>query len=137
MLVSCFCRRMNVTTATIEPPTIPERFRISVLIIYIAILVVSVMANILIVLVLWRKFRRHRKTTRDKSFIVVVSNQAVSHLVFVIVTIPVTLANHSSSEWSFGPVWCKIVWPLQAAALLAMVYSYQILLIHQLHGMKR
>ena len=136
MLVSCFCRRMNATT-DIEPPAIPERFRISVLIIYSAILVVSVMANILIVLVLWRKFRRHRKTTRDKSFIVVVSNQAVSHLVFVIVTIPVTLANHSSPEWSFGPVWCKIVWPLQAAALLAMVYSYQILLIHQLHGMKR
>lgn len=118
-------------------PTIPERFRISILIIYIAILVVSVMANISIVLVLWRKFRRHRKTTRDKSFIVVVSNQAVCHLVFVIVTIPVTLANISFPEWSFDPMWCKIVLPLQAAALLAMVYSYVVLLIHQVHGIKR
>lgn len=131
-----FCRRMNATTV-IEPSAITERLRISILIIYTAILVVSVMANILVVLVLWRKFKRHRKTTRDKSFIVVVSNQVVSHLVFVIATIPVTLANHSSLEWSFGPVWCKIVWPLQAAPLLAMVYSYVVLLIHQLHGMKR
>ena len=136
MLVSCFCRRPDSTTE-IEPKATPERFQISILIIYSAILVLSVMANILIVLVLWKRFRRHRKTTRDKSFIVVVSNQAVSHLAFVVVTIPVTLANHSSPEWSFGPVWCKIVWPLQAAALLAMVYSYVVLLIHQIHGMKR
>lgn len=113
-----------------------ERFQISILTIYTAILVVSITANILVVLVLWRKFRRHGRTTTDKSFIVVIISQALSHLVFVIVSIPVALVHQSSPEWSVGPLWCKIVRPLQAAALLLMVYSYVLRAFYQWNGIR-
>ena len=119
----------NYTTEN-EPAAIQERLRISIIVIYIVILVVSITANILIVLVLWRKFRRRRKTTRDKSFIVVTINQVFSHLVFVLVTIPVTLVKQSLPEWSFSPLWCEIHRPLPASVLVPMMFSYVVLAVY-------
>ena len=113
---------MSNYTTEIEPAAIQERLRISIIVIYIVILVVSITANILIVLVL-----RRRKTTRDKSFIVVTINQVLSHLVFVLATIPVTLVKQSSPEWSFSPLWCEILRPLPASVLLPMMFSYMVL----------
>ena len=113
-----------------------ERFQIFIPIFYIAILVVSITANILLVLVLWRIFRRHRGTTRGKNFIVVVINQALSHVVFVMVSIPVTLVYQSSLKESVGPLWCTTLRPLQAAALLLMVYSYVLRAIYHWNGLR-
>ena len=113
-----------------EQATIQERLRISIIVIYIVILVVSITANILIVLVLWRKFRWRRKTIRDKSFIVVTINQVLSHLVFVLVTIPVTLVEQSSAKSWFSPLWCMILQPLPASVLLPMMFSYMVLAVY-------
>ena len=120
----------------IEPAAIEERLRISIIVIYIVILVVSITANILIVLVLWRKFRRRRKTTRDKIFIVVTINQVLSHLVFVLVTIPVTLLKQSPPKWSVSPLWCKILGPLPAVVLLPMMFSYMVLAVYLWNGVR-
>ena len=110
-----------------EPAAIQEGLGISIIVIYIVISVVSITANILIVLVLWRKFRRRRKTTRDTSFIVVTINQVLSHLVFVLVTIPLTLVKQSSLKWPFSDLWCRIVEPLPVSVLLPMMFSYVVL----------
>ena len=113
-----------------EPAAIQEGLGISIIVIYIVILVVSITANILIVLVLWRKFRRRRKTTRDTSFIVVTINQVLSHLVFVLVTIPLTLVKQSSLKWPFSGLWCRIVEPLPVSVLLPMMFSYVVLAVY-------
>ena len=121
---------MSNYTTEIEPAAIQERLRISIIVIYIVISVVSITANILIVLVLWRKFRRRRKKTRDKNFIVVTINQVLSHLVFVLVTIPLTLVKQSSPKWPFSRLWCSIVQPLPASVLLPMMFSYVVLAVY-------
>ena len=113
-----------------EPAAIQEGLGISIIVIYIVISVVSITANILIVLVLWRKFRRRRKTTRDTSFIVVTINQVLSHLVFVLVTIPLTLVKQSSLKWPFSGLWCRIVEPLPTSLLLPMMFSYVVLAVY-------
>lgn len=141
LLVSCFCHRwfkltMSNYTTENEQPAIEERLRISIIVIYIVILVVSITANILIVLVLWRNFRRRRKTTRDKSFIVVTINQVLSHLVFVLVTIPVTLVKQSSPEWSFSTLWCKNMRPLPGSVLPPMMFSYVALAVYLWNRMR-
>ena len=127
---------MSNYTTEIEPAAIEERLRISIIVIYMVILAVSITANILIVLVLWRKFRRRRKTTRDKIFIVVTINQVLSHLVFVLVTIPVTLLKQSSPKWSFSPLWCKFLRPLPALVLLPMMFSYMVLAVYLWNGVR-
>lgn len=105
------------------------------LVMYILIFVISVSANIFMLLVLWRKFRRHRKTA--KSFIILMHNLALSGIVLVICSIPFDLVSQGSDTWPFGPGGCKILWPLQTAALQAMVYSYVALACHRLCGVTK
>ena len=126
--------------STTEPPpteseAIKKHLRLFNLVIYILIFVVSFLANILMLLVLWRKFRRHRKTA--KSFIILMHNLALSGLVLVIASIPFDLKDQSSDTWPFGPGGCKILWPLQTAALQAMVYTYVALAYHRLHSVAK
>ena len=129
---------MAVST-TKPPPTesaaIKGHLRNFNLVMYILIFVVSVPANIVMLLVLWRKFRRHRKTA--KSFIVLMHNLALSGIVLVICSIPFDLVWQGSDTWPFGPGGCKILWPLQTAALQAMVYSYVALACHRLRGVTK
>ena len=99
------------------------------------IFIVSVLANTFMLLVLWRKFRRHRKTA--KSFIVLMQNLALSGLVLVIASIPFDAVWQESDTWPFGPGGCKILWPLQAASLQAMVYTYVALAYHRLYGVTK
>ena len=126
--------------STTEPPptesaSIKEHLGRFTLVMYIIIFIVSVLANIFMLLVLWRKFRRHRKTA--KSFIVLMQNLALSGLVLVITSIPFDAISHESDTWPFGAGGCKILWPLQTAALLAMVYTYVALAFHRLYGVTK
>lgn len=102
------------------------------LVMYILIFIASVLGNTFMLLVLWRKFRRHRKTA--KSFIVLMQNLALSGLVLVIASIPFDAAWHEADTWPFGAGGCKILWPLQTVALQAMVYTYVALAYHRLYG---
>lgn len=127
--------------STTKPPptesaTIQKHLQLFNLVMYILIFVVSVTANIFMILVLRRKFRRHRKTA--KSFIILMNNLGISGLVLVITSIPFDLVDQSiSDEWPFGAGGCKILWPLQTAAVQAMVYSYVALAYHRFHGLTR
>jgi len=126
--------------STTEPPptesaAVKEHLRLFNLVMYILIFVVSVPANTFMLLVLWRKFRRHRKTA--KSFVILMHNLALSGLVLVIASIPFDLVWQSSDTWPFGPGGCKILWPLQTAALQAMVYTYVALAYHRLYGVTK
>ena len=126
--------------STTEPPptesaAVKEHLRLFKLVMYILILIVSVLANTFMLLVLWRKFRRHRKTA--KSFIVLMHNLALSGLVLVIASIPFDAAWHESDTWPFGPGGCKILFPLQTAALQAMVYTYVALAYHRWYGVAK
>lgn len=125
---------------TTEPPptesaTVKENLRTFNLVMYILIIVVSIPANVIMLLVLWRKFRRHQRTA--KSFIILMHNMALSDLVLVVASIPFNLAWQASDNWPFGPVGCKILWPLQTAALQAMVYTYVALACHRLCGVTK
>lgn len=128
-----------VSSSTESPPTesatTKAHFRLANLVLYISVLAISVTANILMLLVLWRKFRRHRRTA--KSFIMLMQNLALSGLVLVISSIPFDLVSQSSDKWPFGAIGCKILWPLQTAALQAMVYTYVALACHRLCGVTK
>lgn len=128
-----------VSSSTKPPPTesaaTKAQFRLANLVLYISVLAISVTANILMLLVLWRKFRRHRRTA--KSFIMLMQNLALSGLVLVISSIPFDLVSQSSDKWPFGAIGCKILWPLQTAALQAMVYTYVALACHRLCGVTK
>lgn len=112
-----------------------EHLRRFKLVMYILILVISVLANTFMLLVLWRKFRRHRKTA--KSFIVLMQNLALSSLVLVLASIPFDAVWQESDTWPFGPGGCKILWPLQTASLQAMVYTYVALAYHRFYGVSK
>ena len=128
-------------TTTDPPPTESsaatrkENLRVFTLVMYIKIFVASVLANSLLLMVLWRKFRRHRKTA--KSFIYLMQNLAISGLVLVISSIPFDTAWHENIRWPFGPGGCKILWPLQTASFQAMVHTYMALAFHRLYGVKK
>ena len=133
--------KFTMAISTTKPPptestTIQKHLQLFNLVMYILIFVLSVTANIFMILVLRRKFRRHRKTA--KSFIILMNNLGISGLVLVITSIPFDLVNQSiSDEWPFGAGGCKILWPLQTAAVQAMVYSYVALAYHRFHGLTR
>lgn len=132
--------KFTMAISTTEPPptesaAVKEHLRLFNLVMYILIFVVSVPANTFMLLVLWRKFRRHRKTA--KSFVILMHNLALSGLVLVIASIPFDLVWQSSDTWPFGPGGCKILWPLQTAALQAMVYTYVALAYHRLYGVTK
>lgn len=128
-----------VHSTTEPPPTesaaVKEHLGRFKLVMYIMIFVISVLANTFMLLVLWRKFRRHRKTA--KSFIVLMQNLALSDLVLVITSIPFDAVWQESDTWPFGPGGCKILWPLQTASLLALVYTYVVLACHRLYGVTK
>ena len=126
--------------STTEPPptesaAVKENFRVFNLVVYILIISISIPANIFMLLVLWRKFRRHRRTA--KSYIMLMQNLALSGLVLVIASIPFDLISQASDKWPFGPAGCKIIWPLQTAALQAMVYTYVAIACHRLCGVTK
>ena len=123
--------------STTEPPpteseAVKKDLQTFILVMYIMLIVVSVLANIFMLLALWRKFQRHRRTA--KSFIILMQNLGVSGLVLVITSIPFDLASQESDTWPFGVGGCKILWPLQTVALQAMVYTYVALACHRLCG---
>lgn len=128
-----------VISTTEPPPTesaaIKEHLRVFKLVMYIMIFIVSVLANTFMLLALWRKFRRHRKTA--KSFIILMQNLGASGLVLVIASIPFDAVWQGADTWPFGAVGCKILWPLQTVALQAMVYTYVALAYHRLYGVTR
>ena len=125
-----------VKSTTEPPPTesaeVKNHLQTFTMVMYIMLIIGSVLTNISMLLVLWRKFRRHRKTA--KSFIILMQNLAVSGLVLVFTSIPFDLATQESDTWPFGVGGCKILWPLQTVALQAMVYTYVALACHRLCG---
>ena len=132
--------KFKMAHSTTEPPptesaVVKEHLRRFKLAMYILIFIVSILANIFMLLVLWRKFRRHRKTA--KSFIVLMQNLALSSLVLVIVSIPFDAVWQESDTWPFGPGGCKILWPLQTASLQAMVFTYVALAYHRFYGVSK
>lgn len=132
--------KFEMAHSTTEPPptesaVVKEHLRRFKLVMYILILVISVLANTFMLLVLWRKFRRHRKTA--KSFIVLMQNLALSSLVLVLASIPFDAVWQESDTWPFGPGGCKILWPLQTASLQAMVYTYVALAYHRFYGVSK
>lgn len=129
-----------MVVSTTEPPptesaTVKEGLRVFKLVMYITIFIVSVLLNSFMLLALWRKFRRHRRTA--KSFIILMQNLGVSGLVLVVASIPFDAVSQDADSWPFGAGGCKILYPLQTVALQAMVFTYVALAYHRWYGVTR
>lgn len=121
----------NVT----ESASVKEDIRVFRQVMYIIILVLSILANILLVLMLIRKQLRHRRTA--KSFICLVQNLAVANILIVVLGIPLDDIWHDSHSYPFGPVGCKIVLPLQSAVFQAMIHLFVGLVVQRCYGVVR
>ena len=132
--------QFTMVVSTTEPPptesaTVKEGLRVFKLVMYTTIFIVSVLLNSFMLLALWRKFRRHRRTA--KSFIILMQNLGVSGLVLVVASIPFDAVSQDADSWPFGAGGCKILYPLQTVALQAMVFTYVALAYHRWYGVTR
>lgn len=96
----------------------PLHFRIIKIILYVIIFVTSVFANILVCMVI---LRRRKMKTVTNYFIL---NLAVADLTLTCICIPFDIpVQELNYSWPYGPLMCKILYPLQTFLLFASVYT--------------
>ena len=115
-----------------ENPDVTEGLRVFKLVMYIIIFVISLPANVLLLLAVSRKAYRHWNTA--KSYICLIQNLAVADLLLVFFSIPFDLAWHEAQRFTYGDFMCRILWPVQTCSLQAIVCLYLALMAHRSIG---
>lgn len=115
-----------------ESPDVKEGLRVFSLVMYVIIFVIALPANVLLLLAVSRKAYRHYNTA--KSFICLIQNLAVADILLVFFSIPFDLGWHQDQRFTFGPIMCRILWPLQTFSLQAIVLLYLGLMAHRMIG---
>lgn len=115
-----------------ESPEVTEGLRLFKLVMYIIIFVISLPANVLMLLAVSRKAYRHWNTA--KSYICLIQNLAVADVLLVFFSIPFDLAWHEAQRFTFGDFMCRVLWPVQTCSLQAIVFLYLALMAHRSVG---
>lgn len=93
-------------------------FKIVKLSIYAVIFLVSIVGNTLVVVVI---IRRRRMRTVINYFIL---NLAVADLAMTCICIPFDIpVQENGYRWPYGPIMCRIIYPLQTMSLFASVFT--------------
>ena len=117
---AAFHNNMDNNTNTSSPAwsEFPLHFRIIKIILYVIIFVTSVFANILVCMVI---LRRRKMKTVTNYFIL---NLAVADLTLTCICIPFDIpVQELNYSWPYGPLMCKILYPMQTFLLFASVYT--------------
>lgn len=110
----------NLTAAMMGDTTTGESFSFKAvkLSVYVLIFLVSIVGNTLVVVVI---IRRRRMRTVINYFIF---NLAVADLAMTCICIPFDIpVQENEYRWPYGPILCRIIYPLQTMSLFASVFT--------------
>ena len=114
----------NSTDAAVDSTALTDlldqriAFKITKLLLYAVIFVVSVVGNTLVCIVI---VRRRRMRTVTNCFIL---NLAVADLAITCICIPFDIpVQENEYKWPYGPLFCRVLYPLQTMAMFASIFT--------------
>ena len=108
---------LGLTPADLLPPPLPENIRTLLLVTYVAIIVLSTAANLLVLIVI--AANKVMKTITN----MYLASLAVSDLLIADLNMPMQLMWRLNNEWTLGETWCKLQGYVQGVTIVSSILT--------------